>query len=187
MCIRDRNQLNPNQGIPPSHEPGPLVSGRWNYHNGLSSQFPVESIRVVYAKAGTQPASCLVHDSKAACDHMLYWTKIRDEREGRFLVAILNSETIRARTASLQARGQWGARHFDKVMFNLPIPRFDAAVPLHMELAAAAAEAEQAAAAVDIPERAGFQRARRLVRGALAEASIAQRIDALVTRLLDRS
>ncbi len=70
-------------------------------------------------------------------------------------------------------------------MFNLPIPRFDPKNELHLALAAAAAEAEKVAAAVELPEAVKFQRARRMVRDALAEAGIAGKIDALVARLLD--
>jgi len=86
----------------------------------------------------------------------------------------------------MQARGQWGARHFDKVMFNLPIPRFDAAMPLHNDLAAAAGEAEKIAGAFELPEAVKFQRARKLIRDALTETGIAPHIDDLVARLLDR-
>lgn len=85
----------------------------------------------------------------------------------------------------MQSRGQWGARDFDKVMFNLPIPVFDGKDGLHKELAKAAAEAEKVAAAVDIADTVGFQRARRLVRDALKAAGTAEKIDALVERLLD--
>jgi hypothetical protein len=70
-------------------------------------------------------------------------------------------------------------------MFNLPIPRFDANNPLHNDIAGAAREAETIAAAVPLPENVKFQRARGLVRAALTEAGVAQRIDALVARLLD--
>jgi len=84
-----------------------------------------------------------------------------------------------------QSRGQWGARHFDKVVFNLPIPRYDAKIKLHRDLADAAAKAERVAAAVALPEGVKFQRARSLVRAALQEAGLAAAIDALVARLLD--
>ncbi len=87
----------------------------------------------------------------------------------------------------MQSRGQWGARHFDKVMFNLPIPLFTPAGQLHSELVAAAAEAERIAAALELPETVKFQRARKLVRDTLTEAGIAPRIDQLVARLLDES
>jgi hypothetical protein len=159
---------------------------RWNYHNELGAQFPIPRLRVVYAKAGTLPAACLVRD-EAIIDHMLYWARPRSELEGCYLAAILNSETARARIAAMQARGQWGARHFDKVMFNLPIPPFELSQPLHNERAVTAAEAERIAAAFELPATVRFQRARKLIRDALTEARIAPQIDNLVARLLDEA
>ena len=158
---------------------------RWNYHNELGAQFPLKPLRVVYAKAGTQPAACVLRDSKAVIDHMLYWATASSLGEARYLAAILNSETARERTAKYQPRGQWGARHFDKVVFNLPIPRYDSKIKLHRDLATAAERAEGLAAAVPLPEGVKFQRARALVRSALTEAGISDAIDALVARLLD--
>ena len=70
-------------------------------------------------------------------------------------------------------------------MFTLPIPHFDATVTLHNQIAAAAAEAEQIAAAFELPEAVKFQRARRLIRDALTESGIAPRIEELVAHLLD--
>jgi hypothetical protein len=69
-------------------------------------------------------------------------------------------------------------------MFNLPIPGFDSTSRVHAALADVAAEAERVAAAVELPEGVRFQRARRLVRTALAAACLSQRIDALVAKLL---
>ncbi len=158
---------------------------RFNYHNELGAQFPIAPLRVVYAKAGVQPAACIVRERTSIIENLLYWMAPVSETEAFFVSAVINSETARHRAEKFQARGQWGARHFDKVMFNLPIPRFDAADPLHADLASAGAEAEALAAAVPIPEGVRFQRARKLVRGALADAGIAARIDALVARLLD--
>jgi hypothetical protein len=159
---------------------------RWNYHNELVSQFPMAPLRVVYAKAGTLPAACVVRDD-SVIDHKLYWSAVRSRAEADYLAAIFNSETTRYRVASLQSRGQFGARDFDKVVFTLPIPRFDSKTSLHDELADAAREAEKIAAGVELTENVKFQRARRLVRDALAEAGVAQRIDALVARLLDEA
>jgi N-6 DNA Methylase len=159
--------------------------GRWNYHNELGAQFPLAPLRVVYSKAGMQPAACLLRDAAYVIDHKLYWSTPANEVEAYYLVALLNSETARQRGESLQSRGQWGARDFDKVMFNLPIPRFDANNPLHNDIAWAACEAEVLAASVPLPENVKFQRARGLIRAALTETGVAQRIDALVARLLD--
>lgn len=160
---------------------------RWNYHNELGAQFPLPRLRVVYAASGTIPAACLLRGSAAVIEHAIYWAQASGESEGHYLSALLNSETSRARVANMQARGQWGARHFDKVMFTLPIPRFDTSLALHNELAAAAAEAERIAAAFELPESVKFQRARKLIREALTESGIAPHIDDLVARLLDQS
>jgi len=156
-----------------------------DYYGKLVAQFPLSALRVVYAKSGTQPAATIVRDVKSVVENTLYWCPASSEAEASYLCAILNSETARKRVEAYQARGQWGARHFDKVIFNLPIPRFDAKNKTHAALAKAALEAEAAAAAVEWGETVKFQRARALVRGALAENGVAQRIDDLVARLLD--
>jgi hypothetical protein len=158
--------------------------GQLDYYGKLSAQFPIAALRVVYAKAGTLPAACVLRDQRGVIDHMLYWMAPASEAEAHYLTAILNSETARARVEQYQSRGQWGARHFDKVVFNLPIPRFDPQDRRHLALAAAAAEAEEIAARVELPEGVKFQRARALIRAALAEAKVAPRIDALVADLL---
>ena len=107
-----------------------------NYINQLSAQFPVAPLRLVYAKSGTLPAACVIRNERAVIDHMLYWAAPAKEEEAYYLAAILNSEAARSRAEQYQARGQFGARHFDKVMFNLPISLFDASEPLHRDLAA---------------------------------------------------
>lgn len=151
----------------------------FDYFAQLSSQFPLAPLRVVYAASGTNPAACILKEP-AVIEHKLYWSAPATEKEARYLTALLNCETARQRGESLQSRGQWGARDFDKVMFNLPIPRFDADSPLHKAIADAAREAEVIAASVPLPENVKFQRAGGLIRAALTEAGVAQRIDALV-------
>lgn len=158
---------------------------QFDYYRKLSSQFPLATLRVVYAKAGTKAAACILRGAKCVIDHKLYWAAIPDEGEARFLSALFNSETTRMRAEAFQSRGQWGARDFDKVIFNLPIPRFDASNKLHIDIAEASREAEGIAAVVPLPENIKFQRARGLIRTALTEAGVAQRIDMLVAKLLD--
>ncbi|HEX9648528.1 MAG TPA: hypothetical protein VGB88_13570, partial [Alphaproteobacteria bacterium] len=158
---------------------------RWNYHNELGAQVPLQALRVMYAASGKQPAACLLCDQRPVIEHGLYWMTPSTLDEGRYLTAILNSETARARGERYQARGQFDVRHFDKVPFNQPIPRFDGGNELHVALAEAAGRAEKIAAKVELPKGVKFQRARGLVRAALAEARISQRIDDLVAELLD--
>lgn len=158
---------------------------RWNFQRGLSNQFPIAPIRVVFAASGTHPAAMVLRDDRAIVEHKLYWAKPATEEEAYYLAAILNSETARARAERYQSRGQFGARDFDKVMFNLPIPLYDARLPLHRELAEAGAHAEQVAAMVELKEGEKFQRARKRVRDALAEEGVGGDIEILVEKLLE--
>lgn len=156
-----------------------------NYINQLSAQFPLSPLRLVYAKAGAQPAACLVRDDQAIIDHMLYWSRLTSESEGHYLCAILNSEVARQKAERFQARGQFGARHFDKVMFNLPIPRFDPENASHSELVRLARVAEEEACSLSLADDQRFQNARKRVRSHLAAEGIARELDKCVASLLD--
>ena len=160
------------------------LTERWDFHRELSAQFPMPSVRVVYAKAGTLPAATFVEDTSAVVDHKLYWAST-GHREAQYLMAILNSEAVRRLIAHMQSRGLWGTRDFDKLMFEVLIPLFNANDPLHQELAAAAAHAAIVAAKVPLKEGTYFVTARKHIRTALHDDGIAQEIDELVTRLLD--
>jgi len=124
-------------------------------------------------------------DGRAVIDTSLYWAPVRSHAEASFLLAVLNSETLRSRTEAHQARGLFGPRHFHKYPFVNPIPLYDPADPAHVALAALGARAEAVAAAVDLPDK-NFQTLRRFVREALAADGVAAEIEAAVTALLDR-
>ena len=156
----------------------------WDYYGKLTAQSHPAELRVVYATSGTLPAAAILRDDSAVIDMSLYWAAVSDEGEAQYLAAVLNSETARKRTAPLQSRGQWGARHFAKVMLALPVPRFDAQDALHLELAAEALRAEEVASAVSLKEGTHFVKARGEVRAALAADGVAGRIDGLVAQLL---
>src|SRR5665213_3954218 len=138
------------------------LTGQFNFYGKLGAQYPIPELRVVYSKAGTQPAACILRDGAGVIDHKLYWATPDSEDEAYFLTAILNAEEARRRVETLQSRGLFGARDFDKVMFTLPIPRFSAASTLHADLAATGREAETTAAAFEISVATPFARARRM-------------------------
>lgn len=163
---------------------GLSLAGRWNYHGGLTAQFPTAPLRVLYTKGGSQPAACVLRDAACVIDHMLYWMVPDSEAEALYLTAILNSETLRVGAAGFQARGQFGARHFDKVVFNLPIPRYDQTNGSHGWLVEIAAQAEALAAQVELPAGIKFQQARQRLRGALAALGLTAAIDNIVAELL---
>ena len=157
---------------------------RTDYHRGLRSQFPVPPLRVLYSASGTLMAAAVLTDPEPVIEHKLYWAAVRSLSEARYLIAVLNSEAARRRVATLQSRGQWGARDFDKVMWTLPIKEFDSDDPLHTALATAGHRAETVAAQVPLKEGVYFVTARRQIRRALAEDGVASEIDELVTELI---
>ncbi len=166
------------------HKKSPMsLTERLDYHAGLAVQFPIPAIRVVFAASGTLPAAALLKDRRAVVEHKLYWASVRTLAEGRYLCAVLNSETARSRIEHQQSRGQWGARDFDKLMLGLPIPAFDRGEALHNDLAALAERAERVAA-VALKEGEHFVTARRRIREALTADGVAAEVDRLVGQLL---
>jgi SAM-dependent methyltransferase len=165
-------------------KPRMALAASLDHMRKLTRQFPTPPARLLYAKAGTLMAAVVVTDPAMIVDHMAYWASVRSVAEGRYLAAILNSEHLRAAIAPMQAKGQGGARHFDNLMWELPIPLFDGAIALHQDLAALAAEAERVAAAVPLEAGAYFTTQRRAIRAALAATGLAARLDGLVARLL---
>ncbi|MEO5772841.1 MAG: N-6 DNA methylase [Sphingomicrobium sp.] len=157
---------------------------RWNFQRGLTNQMPIAPIRILYAASGTLPAAMVLRDDHAVIEHKLYWAAAAGENEAQYLSVVLNSETARGRAEGYQSRGQFGARDFDKVIFNLPIPVFSEKEALHGDLAEAGARAEQVALLVELKEGEKFQRARRRVRDALIDDGIAGEIEKLVEKLL---
>ena len=158
-----------------------------DYQRKLRSQFPIAPIRIVYSKAGTRPAACVLTDPDAIVDHKLYWCATETIEEARYLAAILNAEEVRVRIEHMQSRGEQGARDFDKLFFTLPIPRFDPAQSTHADLATAAIEAAGVAESVPLDAEAAFTTKRTAIREALLSSGVAKRIDELVATLLGRA
>jgi hypothetical protein len=98
--------------------------------------------------------------------------------------AILNSTIVLERVKDLQPVGQRDPRHFDNLVWTLPIPEFDAAEALHTDLAAAALHAADVAARVELPDVTHFTAKRRLIREALVADGVAETIERLVDALL---
>lgn len=157
---------------------------RIDYQRTLRGQFPAAKHRVVYTKAGMYLAAAVVSDDAAVIDHGLYWASARSLTEARYLTAVFNSEALLELVRPLQARGEHNPRHFDKYVFQLPIPLHDPDVELHGELAGLAERAEQAAAAVELPEGKSFQTLRRSIRTALVDDGVSTQLDEAVRELL---
>jgi hypothetical protein len=107
--------------------------------------------------------------------------------QARYLTAILNSQALAELVRPLQARGEHNPRHFDKYVFQIPIPLYDPDDRRHLQLVELAAVAERVAGSVELPDGVSFQALRRRIRLALSESGIAEGINALVSRLLSIS
>ncbi len=160
------------------------LSERLNYQRGLQSQFPIAPLRVIFAASGTNLAACFLENRSAVIEHVLYACAVGTPEEGHFLAAILNAEALRSRAERFQAQGQFGARHFDKVVFNLPIPIFDPKNAFHNELAKTGKRAATVAGLVLLDEGAHFTRHRKRIRQALIEDGVMGEIEALVEKML---
>lgn len=157
---------------------------RIDHMHGLSVQLAAPGPKIAYTKAGTLLSAAIVEDANVVIDHNAYWAPIRSLDEAQYLCAVINSDTALQRVIPMQPRGWRDPRHFDKLIWELPIPEFDRRAPLHRQLAEAAAKAGALAAAVVLPD-GDYRRKRRAIRDALAADGVAGRIDTLVARLLD--
>jgi len=150
----------------------------------LSGQAGVAGPRVVYTKAGTLLSAAIVEDDAFVIDHKAYWAAVESLGEARYLATLVNSRTVLERVIPMQPRGWRDPRGFDKLVWELPIPEFDARNALHADLAAIGQEAEVLAASVELPA-GDYRRKRRTIRDALGAAGLALRMEALVARLLE--
>jgi hypothetical protein len=166
--------------------PRMTLKERLDFGKGLSRQLPVGGLKVVYVASGTALSSATTDEGGIIVEHGAYWSAVRSLDEARYLTALLNSGIVVPRIVSMQPRGAGGPRHFDKLVWELPIPEFDSHQSLHRQLSDAAIEAERVSGLVELREGVYFTTQRRAIRDALAENGIAAVIDALVTRLLDR-
>ncbi|MBV8055084.1 MAG: N-6 DNA methylase [Deltaproteobacteria bacterium] len=163
-----------------THGPGRFsLSEQLDYYGKLAAQFPPPNIRVLYAASGTLPAAAILTDESGVIEHGLYWAA-ESMYEAQYLIALLNSEALRAKIAAQQSRGQWGPRHFDKLLANA-IPQFDGANPIHRDLVEAAERAEKVASETEIP-KAHFTRVRQVIRAALQKDGIWEKIERLAAQ-----
>ena len=122
-----------------------------DYFGKLSSQLEWQvgpgsrPVRIVYNKSG-EPTAALLGNNSVMVDNLLYWITCRDTNEAYYLLAIINSDTLKEAVAPFMPKGQFGARDLHKHLWKLPIPEFDAENPLHAEISDAGRAAAAGAA-----------------------------------------
>lgn len=133
-------------------ESKPLLK-RFDYHQQLSAQFPLQDHRVVYTKSGTTLVAARLPDGeRSIIDHKLYWGAFVTIAEARYITGLFNSQVLEDRTRRYQAKGLFGARDFDKYVFRAGIGIFDGTSPNHLALVEIVERAEAVASGVSIEE-----------------------------------
>ena len=155
-----------------------------DYRHKLSQQLPAAPHRVVYGASGMYMAAACLSDERAVVEHSLYWAAAASLAEARFLTAVLNSSALTTALRPLQARGEHNPRHYDKYVFEVPIPLYDPDDERHRQLVDYAERAESVAASVDLPQRLAFEAQRRRIRAAITESEAGRRIEQLVEELV---
>jgi len=171
-----------NKGV--NGEPRVTLEQSVNHLQKLTAQAERSPIRILYSKAGTRLSACWIEDDDVVADTSAYWSVANSIEEASYVSAIINTQLVLHRVKELQPVGQRDPRHFDNLVWTLPIPEYDPAEVLHVDLAAAALHAADVAARVDLPDAAHFTAKRRLIRQALTEDGVAEAIERLVDALL---
>ncbi|MGE0668786.1 MAG: N-6 DNA methylase [Sphingomonadales bacterium] len=155
-----------------------------NHLQKLTAQTTRSPIRIVYPASGTRLSACWLADDDIVVDKNAYWSAANSLDEAAYVTAILNTQMVLDRVRDLQPVGQRDPRHFDNLVWTLPIPEFDASESLHADLAAAALHAANVAARVAFPDNTHFTTKRGLIRQALVADGVAETIERLVDALL---
>ena len=122
-----------------------------DYRHKLSSQLDWQRnhgnrpVRILQSEAG-EPTASLIRQDTVLVDETLYWITCKDIDEAHYLLAIINSDTLREAVRPFMPKGQFGARHLHKHLWKLPIPEYDADNALHADISDAGKSAAEGAA-----------------------------------------
>lgn len=167
-----------------------------DYRRKLSAQKPAARHRVLYNRAGTYLACCVVgaplnlpvaraHVAVGGfvADTDTFWYTAQSDVEAHYLCGVLNSALVDAAIKPYQTRGQWGQRDIRLRPFEvLPIPLFSEEDRRHLSLAEISQECHRKVAEI-VPQLKGpIGRARSQVRAALQTEIV--EIDSLVADML---
>lgn len=122
---------------------------RLDFQKGLVQQ-DFEAPFIIMYSGSAKDANAVVYergtlDLEFVVDKAAYAYYTHDPDEAAYLAAFLNSDAANEAMKPFQSSGLFGARDVSRKILDVPLPRFDAANPLHIELVA---QAQTCAAAV---------------------------------------
>jgi len=157
---------------------------RINYQNTLINQFPLPERRIVYTTSGTNLTAAVVESERSIIESNLYWAACPNLIEADYLSAILNSNVANDGVKPMQARGNFGPRHFHLHIWKLPFPEFIPENDLHLKISGLGKSARESVAELDLPLEKGHVALRKLVNQHLIDSGIQGQIDLEVEKLL---
>lgn len=121
------------------------VYSRLDYQHLLAGQKPEGYYSVIYNRAGTNLAACVVSPKLKetelavkgfAADADVYYYQSKNDTEVHYLCAFLNAPYVDEAIKPYQTKGQWGERDIHRRPFEVvSIPKFNAADDRHLKLA----------------------------------------------------
>ncbi|EFL39743.1 hypothetical protein SSRG_02547 [Streptomyces griseoflavus Tu4000] len=157
---------------------------RLEFRRGMSLQLPGTPLRVVYGKSGQHVTAALVDDASLIIENSLYWGTVESREEGMYLCAILNTPALTEVVRPLMSYGK-DERHIDKVVWELPIPRFEYSNASHQRLAELGNAESERITALGLDESKSFRDLRKVIRSAIKTSPDAEELDQLVRLLLE--
>lgn len=159
------------------------LAERLDYQATLSKQLPIPPLRIVYNRAGMHLAAAKIVDRRALIANGLYWAAVRSLDEADYLCAIINAPVTTELVRPFMSYGK-DERDIHKHIWEVPIPLFDEANPVHRRLAELAKAAEQTAAQFTLNSELHFAASRRHIREALMATEVGQEINEIVFELI---
>lgn len=162
---------------------GMSLMQRIDYQAGLTKQFPIPTIKVVYNRAGMHLVAAKVVDRRAVVANGLYWASVRTDAEADYLCGILNAPITTDLARPLMSYSK-DERDIHKHVWELPIPSFDEGIPAHTRLSELAAEVTLHVSKFDVDPDLHFAATRRHIRQLIDATPQGREINDLVYELL---
>jgi len=159
------------------------LAERLDYQATLSKQLPIPPLRIVYNRAGMHLAAAKITDRRALVANGLYWAAVRSVDEADYLCAVVNAPATTELVRPFMSYGK-DERDIHKHIWEVPIPLFDEANPVHLRLAELAKIAEKTAEQFSLNPDLHFAASRRHIREALMSTGAGQEINEIVFELI---
>lgn len=154
-----------------------------DFQSKLSKQLPIPPLRIVYNRAGMHVMAAKVTDPRALIASGLYWAAMETIEEADYLCAILNAPVLTEMVRPFMSYGK-DERDIHKHVWEVPIPKFDPQLHMHVRISKLGKRAEEIVAAFPINDNLHFAATRRHIREHLGATPEGKEINEIVFELL---